>query len=1236
MHSLQTKILTWLDIEADELKPVGLSFAISFTWGFSQMLSWTASSTLFLKYYSAADLPYVSIASAVLIPMSGLLFLQLNRRLRYSTQFLIFAALFVLAPVTFRVLMLHGGWHWPSMGYAIWYYLEVAFSALLMSSLVTRLFNLRQVKRVYGPIQTGSDLAGVPAGFLVALIVAEFGVENLLLFSAVINAIVLGLFAWMERSYRTKMQIATETEDGEDEDGGAPEMPVMALFRMPLVLCILGIVALAEFNLQFINIAFYARTQIFLPKAAEMATFLGNFFAVASIISSIVQMLASSRLMKWLGIGGSLVLGPAVVGAALIMFLASNHLAMAAVIVFGCMAGAKFMQYAVWANVNDVSQFTLTRSLAPAIQDRVLTLSGTVLGPVFGGLSGIILLVMTHVFGATAVAISMVVIVILALTIVIGLRGAREYRHNLNKLLASRAITGIELPLHDADTAKRLLTLAADPDPKTALCSLELLSRHMHAALKPALRQALQHPDPQVRREATLVYLRLGSAEDLPVVMEQLRTETDPAVIGELLPVAARLSGGECRQVLINELRSNEPLVVRGACVGLVRYCPGPGAAAAHDLLLEMCRSEDAGRRTFVAEILEEIRSSELDELIIPLLRDPDRHVRAAAIVASGRLNHPDLGIALLENVNDPQLRPLVVNALTYSSESILPSIDALLDKPGSERAVKQTILAIFGRIKSPICIQLLRHRLNASDTWMRGEVIKALAQCRYRSLDDDQATIQARIHEYCVCATWLLACIVEIDKQRDKEMLVRALEYELRRIKETLLMLLGFIYPQETIDHVRVGYFNSRSEDKVAAALELLDNTLRGKHRDHILAIFETGSLERRVAALEKFFPLEAGGLVKRLVEIIVSQYKITSSWLQAVTLDFAHRTGAEDAIADFYNEDTVQDTTRRWLKRPGRLSGASASSLSVVEKVAALNQATIFAEVPDEILAEYAPAAIERFIPAGERIIRQGETGTTMSVIVAGRVRISRGGKSIAEMADGEIFGELSALSPEPRSADVDAVSDTRLLEMNGEIIEKMISEQLEAARGILRILSIRIQSTIRKQSYEDTGSFSIVRTERMKEPEAPIPETMLSVAEKAVLLKTVDIFGSLPHPVLTHLASLSREQWVERGAVLFNQGDLGTSMYVIVDGEIAVHDDDRLIAVLRRGKIIGELALLTSEVRSTSISALEPSRLLKITQRAMEELLWDHERMRRSLVQVLATRLRNMASGQQPTPG
>ena len=641
MHPLATRVLAWLDIETDEVKPVGLCFAVSFTWGFSQMLSWTTSSTLFLKYYSAAELPYVGIASAFLIPASGLLFIRLNQRLRYSTQFLTFAALFVAAPVLFRMFMFDEQSRWPSMGFAIWYYLEVAFAGLLMDSLVTRLFNLRQVKRVFGPIQTGSDMAGVPAGLLIALIVSRSGVENLLYFSAAINAIVIVLFVYIDRAYRSRMQIAIETEEDEAGEEGPPGTPLMALFRMPLVLCILGIVALSEFNLEFINVAFYSRTEIFMPDPEKMAAFLGTFFAVASVFSSVIQMLASSRLMKWIGIGGCLIVGPIMVGASLLLFLVSDYMALAAAFVFGCMATAKFVQFTVWVNVSDVAQFTLVRSLPTAIQDRVLALSGTVLAPVLGGFSGLVLLGMMQIFGATAAALSLVIITILVVIVFIGLRAAREYRRNLHELLANRAITGIELPLDDSETSQTLLALAADPDPQTALCSLELLSKRMNPQLKPALEQALRHPVAAVRRQAAVVYLRLGQREDLPVIMAALEREKDPEVVAELLPVIGKFSEEAGPPILLEYLKRTDQTVVQGACVALIRHCSGSGQQEAGALLSERSQSRDPGERRFAAQTLGRIRASEYDALLVPLLQDPDPGVRTAAIGAAGRLRHP-------------------------------------------------------------------------------------------------------------------------------------------------------------------------------------------------------------------------------------------------------------------------------------------------------------------------------------------------------------------------------------------------------------------------------------------------------------------------------------------------------------------------------------------------------------------------------------------------------------------
>ena len=201
MRWLQTKvILHWLNLEPEEIHPAGLCFAISFTWGFAQMLNWTAANTLFLHYYDATQLPIISIASAVLIPVSGFIYIRLNRWLPFSRQFLAFAALFVIMPVVFRFLLAGGEARWPSFAFSVWYYVDVAFAALLMDSFVTRMFNLRQAKRVFGPIATGSDLSGIPAGLLVGMMVGWSGVENLLLVAAAAAIIVAADVSGMSKS----------------------------------------------------------------------------------------------------------------------------------------------------------------------------------------------------------------------------------------------------------------------------------------------------------------------------------------------------------------------------------------------------------------------------------------------------------------------------------------------------------------------------------------------------------------------------------------------------------------------------------------------------------------------------------------------------------------------------------------------------------------------------------------------------------------------------------------------------------------------------------------------------------------------------------------------------------------------------------------------------------------------------------------------------------------------------
>ena len=133
------------------------------------------------------------------------------------------------------------------------------------------------------------------------------------------------------------------------------------------------------------------------------------------------------------------------------------------------------------------------------------------------------------------------------------------------------------------------------------------------------------------------------------------------------------------------------------------------------------------------------------------------------------------------------------------------------------------------------------------------------------------------------------------------------------------------------------------------------------------------------------------------------------------------------------------------------------------------------------------------------------------------------------------------------------------------------------------------------------------------------------MLLDIEKLLILKTVPIFVEAPDHVLAQVVSILEEQEFAAGQRIFEKGDLGTSMYVIVSGKVRVHLDDRELTVLGERQVFGELALLDPEPRSASVTAIEPTLLFKISQSAIYELMTNHIEITRGIMRVLCRRIR-----------
>ena len=133
----------------------------------------------------------------------------------------------------------------------------------------------------------------------------------------------------------------------------------------------------------------------------------------------------------------------------------------------------------------------------------------------------------------------------------------------------------------------------------------------------------------------------------------------------------------------------------------------------------------------------------------------------------------------------------------------------------------------------------------------------------------------------------------------------------------------------------------------------------------------------------------------------------------------------------------------------------------LLLVEKVLILKSLSIFKDTPEHILADLAPLMQEEEYEQNSLIFKEGEIGDCMYIIQQGEVNIHKGGTSLAILKEKEVFGELSLLDAEVRSASATANTDCMLFRIEQEPFYELIDNRPEVARGFIKILCKRLRA-------------------------------------------------------------------------------------------------------------------------------------------------------------------------------
>jgi CRP-like cAMP-binding protein len=138
-----------------------------------------------------------------------------------------------------------------------------------------------------------------------------------------------------------------------------------------------------------------------------------------------------------------------------------------------------------------------------------------------------------------------------------------------------------------------------------------------------------------------------------------------------------------------------------------------------------------------------------------------------------------------------------------------------------------------------------------------------------------------------------------------------------------------------------------------------------------------------------------------------------------------------------------------------------------------------------------------------------------------------------------------------------------------------------------------------------------------------------TTLTLIEKTVYLKAVDVLAEVPTEALAQLAARAAEVRAEPSDVLFREGEEDQGTFIVVEGMVELTKDRTLVRVLREGTTHGELFLGEHEPHQYTAIAREPSLLLNLGRADVLDAMLEHPEFGVAMVKDLALRLHRLTA-------
>lgn len=658
------------------------------------------------------------------------------------------------------------------------------------------------------------------------------------------------------------------------------------------------------------------------------------------------------------------------------------------------------------------------------------------------------------------------------LWLLVALAIRKEYVQALAGSIAGRyaSLRGLSASLADATTRPALQAALAGSQVQAAF-ALDLLQQGDPGDIRPFsedLHRLLDAPSADIRVRALVV---LGKVPERVHVERVRRCLSDPSpqVRQAAVHVMCLAASGEREALLAELLASPEPAIRTAALACLtVEELSVDGARLVRRPYLEERGTGSGGgcdpdARFELALAAGSLRTGgEAEEILVPLLEDPDPAVASAALRSAGTLRLATTYPAMIDALGRRTTREAAREALVRQGAAVVPLLaDRLLD-PHALPTVRRNIPPLLARIPDNRTVAALLRSYAAPETdqSLDYRTLKALNRLRahHPSLVFDPRLIDEAIEREIGTAARYSAAAGVLeglpDHGRAMVLLHRALREGWRQRQESVFRLLGLLHPPREIHRCHLA-LNAMNPARRANALEWLEQTVSRRRFLQLSPVLRE-PVTQAPGAHDSLWRLWSDG----------------DRWIAHCAIRACADAGLPmlaERLRDLQRETRDQDTVslaEQLLQRlalPPDTPPPGDGPMDLIEKVFLLQQVDLLKDARGSDLALLASIAEEVEADTGSLLVRRGEASEALYVVIRGAVELEAPGAPPVRTTDGMSFGSWTLIEEAESLIDARVEHPSHLLRVTRDDFHDLLADHPELGVGLLQGLARRLRSLV-----------------------------------------------------------------------------------------------------------------------------------------------------------------------------